>query len=242
VLVTEPVLALETATSPGSVALLRGGGVAASRALPAGAATSETLLPAIDALLAEAGVPIAEVRGFAISIGPGSFTGLRVGVATLKGLAFGAPRPVPVAPVPTLAALALCAPSGPGPVIALLDARRGEVYAAGYSEPGRLEPDALPEGLYGADELARRLPPICRLVGEGVAVCGEALRRVRGEEAIPAAASALPRAADVARLAGAVFAHGAAQTAAGLVPRYVRRAEAEVKRTGRATESRDGEL
>jgi tRNA threonylcarbamoyladenosine biosynthesis protein TsaB len=233
----EALLALETATAPGSVALLAGGGLALERVLPTGAATAETLLPAIDALLGTAGVPLAAVRGFAVSIGPGSFTGLRIGVATLKGLAFGAPQPV--AAVPTLAALALRAAPGPGPVIALLDARRGEVYAAGYADPGRLEPDALPEGLYGAAELAARLPPICRLVGDGVAVCGEAIRRGRGAAAIPAGGE-LPRALDVARLARALLARGVAWTAADLVPRYVRRAEAEVKRTGLATEPSDG--
>jgi tRNA threonylcarbamoyladenosine biosynthesis protein TsaB len=237
-LTTEPLLALETATSPGSVALLSGVGVALERALPAGAATAETLLPAIDALLGAAGVPLAAIRGLAVSIGPGSFTGLRIGVATVKGLAFGAS--LPVAAVPTLAALALRAPPGGGPVIAVLDARRGEVYAAGYTEPGRTLPDALPEGVYGAEELAARLPPSCRLVGEGVAVCGEAVRRGRGAGAVAAAAGEQPRALDVARLARALFARGVASTAADLVPRYVRRAEAEAKRTGSATEPRDG--
>jgi tRNA threonylcarbamoyladenosine biosynthesis protein TsaB len=235
----EPLLALETATSPGSVALLRGGGVAVERALPAGRATAETLLPEIDALLAAAGVPIAAIRGFAISIGPGSFTGLRIGVATLKGLAFGAPQPV--AAVPSLAALALRAPPGPGPAIALLDARRGQVYAAGYTGPGSLAPDALPEGLYTADELALRLPPSCRLVGEGAAACGEAIRRARGAAAL-LAADALPRAGDVGRLGRALLAGGVTCSAAELVPRYVRRAEAEAKRVGSATEPRDGAL
>ena len=234
----QPLLALETATAPGSVALLCGGEVARERTLPAGAATAETLLPAIDAVLAEAGVSLAAIRGFAISIGPGSFTGLRIGVATLKGLAFGAPQPV--AAVPTLAALALRAEPGAGPVVALLDARRGEVYAAGYRESGRLEPDVLPEGLYTPAALAAQLPPVCRLVGDGVAVCREALRRRPGPGALPAAAAASPRAADVGRLARVIFAAGAAHAPADLVPRYLRRAQAEVTRTGHATEPREG--
>jgi len=259
---TASLLALETATSPGGVALLRGDGSVVERALTPGAPTSESLLPAIDALLRETGVGLAELGGFAVSIGPGSFTGLRVGVATVKGLAFGAEQPI--APVPTLAALACAAPPADGPVVALLDARRGEVYAAGYAAgpaaaastgapdallegpfgvpDALLEglcglPDALPEGLYDADSIARRLPASCRLVGEGVATCGSALRERIGPGVRLLADVLAPRAADVARIGAALLARGESARAEALAPRYVRRAEAEVRRTGLATEA-----
>lgn len=227
-------LALETSGGRGSVALLRGQVAVLEGRLPEQGATAETLLPALDALLADAGQRLADVQAFAVSIGPGSFTGLRIGVATVKGLAFGSDAPV--APVPTLAALALAAPAGEGPAVALLDARRGEVYAAGYAVPGDVRADALPEGLYAVEELLQGLPRTCRLVGEGVAICGARLRDGLGAGVVLADDPPWPRAKDVGRLGARLLARGAGCTADALVPRYVRRAEAEARRTGEATE------
>lgn len=226
-------LALETATSAVSVALWREGAlVGEAFALP-DRPTSETLLPTLDGLFARAGLGIDAVEAFVVSIGPGSFTGLRIGVATVQGLAFGTGR-LAVA-VPTLQALAAVAPAG-GPVVAVLDARRGEVYAAGFEADGS-PAEWLPEGVHPAAGLTERVPPGCRIVGEGVAVC----RGVGAEERSPAREGAprwIPppegraRAARVAALGARGLAVGRVLDPADLVPRYVRRAEAEVKRTG----------
>lgn len=228
-------LALETATRWPSVALVRGTGLVGEIALPSSRAVSEELLPAIDALLAQAGVALAAVDAFAVSIGPGSFTGLRVGLATVKGLAFGTRRLV--APVSTLAALACAAGDTDEPIAALLDARRDEVYAGVYAPGGPASPSLVPEGLYGLRELAALLPPRCTLVGEGAllhaaawpALAGPGVR-VLGDEA------RAPRARDVARLGRALLEAGGGESADALVPRYLRRAEAEVKRTGERVE------
>ena len=218
-------LAVETATAAPSLALWRGDALVAERRTDAGRATAEALLPALDALLADAGVALGEVAGFAVSIGPGSFTGLRIGVATVKGLAFGTPRPAVA--VSTLAALARHAP-GPEPVAAVLDARRGEVYAAGFE---RGAPAAwLPEGVVEIGALARALPAGCRVVGEGAALCEPALRGAEVAFAHPPYPETTAR--HVAALGARAWAQGGAIAAADLVPRYWRRAEAEVKRTG----------
>jgi len=228
----ELILALETACRRPSVALLRGREVLAEVDAPEGRTGAESLLPGVDAALRHASVTLREVEGFAVSIGPGSFTGLRVGVATAKGLCFGSGRPV--APVPTLAAVAAGASVYDKPVVALLDAQRGEVYAALYRAPG---PDALLEegdpalGVYTPEDLAARLPERCRIVGEGLLVSGERLRGLVGPqvewgEPLPA------RAADVGRLGRLMLEQGEAVSAAALVPGYVRRAQAEVDRTG----------
>jgi tRNA threonylcarbamoyladenosine biosynthesis protein TsaB len=229
-------LALETAARAPSVALLRGGAPIAEERAPAGSTGAEGLLPCIDAALARAGVGLDAVEAVAVSIGPGSFTGLRVGVATAKGLVFGSQ--VPVVPVPTLAALAFLAPeSETEPVVALLDARRGELYAAGYRlrrPPGsaREAEDCEPlEGVYTPEELAARLPASCRLVGEGVPLCGARLRELCGP-GLRLGPDADPRARDVGALGLRRLAGGGGIQAADLVPRYLRRAEAEVKRTG----------
>lgn len=219
-------LAIESAVAPG-VALLRGERVVAERACASPAA--ETLLPGIAALLDAEGVALRDVGAFAISIGPGSFTGLRVGLATLKGLAFGSERPVLA--VPTLAALAARAPEGSGPVIAALDARRGELYAAGFEPDGHVA-DWLAEGIYDAADLLARLPRPSRLVGEGARLLAGS--RHEGVSLHP---DCVPTAGAVARLALRELAAGRAVDAASLVPRYVRRAEAEVRRTGSRVEA-----
>lgn len=224
-------LALETATPWASVALLEGEELVAEVGASGARPHSTRVLPAVDALLALAGVRVADLAGFAVSVGPGSFTGLRVGVATVKGLAFG--DGVPVAPVPTLAALASSAAPGERPILACLDARRGEVYAAAFLDGA---PVAVPEGVYLPEDLAQRLPEGCRVVGAaGEEALLEALaRRLPHAELV---APQPPRAWWTGRLGVRLLATGAGVAASTLAPRYVRRAEAEVRRTGRRFES-----
>jgi tRNA threonylcarbamoyladenosine biosynthesis protein TsaB len=223
-----------------SVALLRGAELLAERRAAPGRPGREPLLPAIDALLRRAGCELAAIEAFAVSVGPGSFTGLRIGIATLKGLAFGSGAPV--AAVGTLAALALRVPRGRDPVLAVLDARRNEVYAAGFSWQGdAILPAVLPEGLYGAAELVAQLPPRCVLVGDGVLVCGAAARQALGRGLrLVAPPRGRPRAREVGLLGAGLLRLGSGVDAADLIPRYLRRAEAEVRRTGIATEPARG--
>ncbi len=259
------ILALETATSVLSVALLRGEQlIDDQRAGPGSAA--KTLLPAVDTLLERAGVRLEELDAFAVSIGPGSFTGLRVGIATAKGLAFGMEGCV--VGVSTLAALARSAPPGSAgdtTVVPMLDARRGEVYAAAYSGPGLAGElrspcaaratssparaagsgdagAALAEGVYTVDELCERLQGPCLLVGEGTAVCGEELVQRLGESvSVIPAPQGEARARHVGVLGARCLARGEGVTPADLAARYMRRAEAEVKRTGLRFESPPGQ-
>ncbi len=227
-------LAVESATARASVALLRGEELLAELLLDPGRPVSGTLLVGIDAVLARSGVTLDRVEAFAVSIGPGSFTGLRVGLATVKGLAFASERPV--AAVPTLAALARTAGAAAEPVVALLDAQRGEVYAAGFEDGEAARPLAgVPEALYTPGRLAELLPPECRLAGEGA----EAHARVLGLGAgrrLAAAPLGRPRAFQVGILGVRLLRAGLGRPAAELVPRYLRRAEAEARRTGQALE------
>ncbi len=124
------ILSVETATLAGSVALSRGDEVIAALAGDSRVSHSNTLLSDIDKVLAEAKVDLADVDLFAVATGPGSFTGLRIGIATVKGLAATLERST--AGVPTLHAVALAA--GPSPrSVALLPAGRGEVFAQLFS-------------------------------------------------------------------------------------------------------------
>jgi len=129
--IAEPlILSVETATLSGSVALSRGEVILAAFAGDSGVSHSNTLLNDIDKLLNEAHVALSEIDLFAIATGPGSFTGLRIGIATVKALAATLDRPC--AGIPTLQAVALAAGESAYSV-ALLPAGRGEVFAQLFS-------------------------------------------------------------------------------------------------------------
>lgn len=228
------VLALETAGRTPSAAVLRGGEpLAVERGSP-GRTGAEAVLPSIDAALVRAGVTLQEVEAFAVAVGPGSFTGLRIGVATVKGLAFGSERPV--AAVSTLAATAHGAPKGQGAAVALLDARRGELYAGVFDIEGEvpraIEPAA---GVYTPEQLAPHLPACCVLVGNGVPLCVDALRKLVGA-GLTVGPPDDAGAAAVGALGLDLLRRGEVTSAERLTPRYVRRAQAEVQRTGQETE------
>lgn len=203
-----PLLALETSTRRLSVALRRDGEVAERAAeLPNGG--SEWLLPAVQALLADAGLSLGQLDGIAFGAGPGSFTGLRLAAGCAQGLAFG--LDLPVLGVGTLEALALA--SGESKVFACLDARMNEVYTAAYADGAEvLAPAVSPPGQV-------RLPP-----GDGWVGCGDGLAAYAGLLPVPARVRAdlLPTAAAVARLAAPRLARGEGLPAALAAPWYVR--------------------
>jgi tRNA threonylcarbamoyladenosine biosynthesis protein TsaB len=232
-------LAICSATRTASVALFDAEALVGERSAATDRHQAESLLPLIDAVLREAGVQASGIAGYALCIGPGSFTSLRIGLSTLKGLAFG--TDVPVVPVSSLQALAAEAQSDAGrPLVAMLDAQRGEVYAAAFSDRAQEwapREDILPERVYDAEELAERIPATSVLVGQGAAIVVEALQERLGDEImIDPGGSQEPRAHAVGRLGVPRLLAGKGVDAAGLAPRYVRRAEAEVTRTAKRFE------
>jgi tRNA threonylcarbamoyladenosine biosynthesis protein TsaB len=213
------VLAIETATDGASLALLRERRVIADVTLAAERGLAEQVLPALDALLGLVGLSPPDLGACAISIGPGSFTGIRVGLATLQGLAFGAAPAI-------------------GPVAALLDARREEVYAAVYRDAEAvLDVPLVPEGVYGIGVLADLLPPDCLLVGQGALLHQRQLEATRSGLRFASAAHAAARARDVGALGIRLIESHAGMDPGLLQPHYLRRAEAEARRTGQALEA-----
>ncbi len=189
-------------------------------------------LPALVArVLAHAGLAMDDLEGLAVSIGPGSFTGLRIGLGFAKGLAFAGG--LPVAAVPTLEALAEAAECAPGETVcAALDARKREVYAALFrvGETGRVERMTADLAL-AADALAARLPAGTVLVGDAVEAYPEAF----GSGAVRRPfATVHPRGGVVARLGAGLLAAGAAVALGPLEPVYVRAPEAELARASAA--------
>ncbi|MCE7055617.1 tRNA (adenosine(37)-N6)-threonylcarbamoyltransferase complex dimerization subunit type 1 TsaB [Algoriphagus sp. AGSA1] len=123
------ILSLETSTPICSIALHRSGELLGEKSLDVPGAHSEKLMGMIDDLLKECGLPITDINAIAVSEGPGSYTGLRIGTSVAKGLAFA--RNIPLVAVSTLAALAYGASllvEDKGMLVAMLDARRMEVY------------------------------------------------------------------------------------------------------------------
>lgn len=172
------ILAIDTATRIGSVAWATPEGVQ-TRALSGARDHGRTLARLVSELVGDA---LGSVDAFAISIGPGSFTGLRVGLAFLKGVALVYDRPVIA--VSTLEALAHQA--GGGAVLAVLDARGGEVFAGLFG----VDPSPVPEGVYSIQALAAaRLPPDCQLIGEPPAELLLALPALRTAQSAEVAAS-----------------------------------------------------
>jgi tRNA threonylcarbamoyladenosine biosynthesis protein TsaB len=237
-------LAVESATPALSCAVLRGEELLCQKKAERGQHHAEAILPQIDAVLASAQLKLEQIEAFAVSIGPGSFTSLRIGLATVKGLAFDTGRPV--APVSTLLALAQTADLGQlgdRPVVAMLDARRDEAYAAAYcfseDERGNLQVrEVISEGVYSPAELATQLEQMsdgCHVLGEGSELLVPHLSRL-GAARIDLSPASLPEAAAIGKIGARILASKGGVSAASLSPRYVRRAEAEVLRTARRFE------
>ena len=220
------ILSIETATLAGSVALARGEEILAAVAGDAKVSHSNTLLHDIDKLLSETKITLPEIDLFAVAIGPGSFTGLRIGIATVKALAATLDRPC--AGVPTLQAVALAA--GPSErTVALLPAGRGEVFAQLFSttdngfvtaldQPTHISPQKLLEK-YGALENVL-------WSGEGAIVNKPLLEQnPRWQIAPPVPMLA----AQVARLALIKFREQRLERADALQAIYVRPSDAELK-------------
>lgn len=222
------ILGLDTATPTGSVALSDDGRLLCELTFKAPESYAAVLLPAVETLLGQARIKLKEVEGFAVSLGPGSFTSLRIGLATVKGMARATGRPA--VGVPTLDILAWNLPCG-GPVICpIIDAKRGEVYACTYryhpevGEMERLSPYAViaPAGVVD----------LCQgemiLTGDGLDAYEELLEGLLGSRArFAPPSSRYPRAAVMNTLAFERFKRGEVDDLAGLAPIYVRRYRAK---------------
>jgi len=236
-------LAMESASRTASVALLRGETVLGTRMSADGQHHAESLLPQVVSLLEEAAARPGDIDAFAVGIGPGAFTSIRIGVATIKGLAFGSDRPI--APVSTLAAIAQAAFAenpGAAQIVAALDARRGEVYTAefarGSGSPGFSLVQA--EGLGSAATIAATAGRGAGIAGELPPRFGELLAEAGREDLELLPASHRPRALAVASLGRDALVAGETTLASQLTPQYLRRPEAEETRLAAESAPRDG--
>jgi tRNA threonylcarbamoyladenosine biosynthesis protein TsaB len=205
------ILSIDTTHEYGSIALTRGETLIEEVALHSPDGFAHVLFQEIDALLRRHGCALSDVGCFASAIGPGSFTGVRVGITCVKGLAEGTGRPVVgVSNLQALAAFGSCPQRAP-----VLDARRGEIYGAVYSADGALI----------QDEVVAKLPVWLAGMPAGVEFISTDFAELNGVPVIQA-----PRAlaAVIGRIAYRRFTGGEAMDPARLDANYVRRSDAEL--------------
>lgn len=224
------ILAIETSTWLASVAVAENGEVLAEwEALTRGQHAS-VLLPAIREVLAQARLGLEQLDAVAVSVGPGSFTGLRVGLSVAKALAYA--RKTAVVGIPTLEVVAHAAPADAAYVAAALDARKGELYAAVFRRVGaELEP-CVPEQLVSFEAFLASLPRPCTILGDAVERYGDLFHQRLGEHGniLPFPQWA-PRARVVAQLARRQLARFGLPTQWPEEPHYLRPPEAQVHRS-----------
>lgn len=214
------VLAVDTATEACSVAL-QIGEQRLSRFSRAGRSHTEQLLPMFQSLLAEAGLPASALDAYVCGVGPGSFAGVRIGVSFIKGLALAHERPV--VGISSLAMLAAAALGEDGErVLCGIDARMNEVYFAAYARGQDGLPQPLGEAQVCAPQALAPQPGLWLAAGSAWSSYETALKEATGAQLLQVDAQALPHAEQALRLAAPALREGRTQSAAQLLPVYLR--------------------
>ena len=228
------IIALESSAVTASVAVTEDDRLLAQSFQNSGLTHSATLMPMAADLLKNAGLTLEEMDVVAVAAGPGSFTGVRIGVAAAKGLAW--PGDKPCAPCSTLESMAWQCAHLDGEICAAMDARRNQVYCARFlAEHGELK-RLTEDRAIGLDELAEEVCSSGRtqiLVGDGARLAQRALE-TRGLSAVLMPPHLLYQTAwGVARCALRLAREGALVSAAAMAPSYHRLSQAERERLGK---------
>jgi tRNA threonylcarbamoyladenosine biosynthesis protein TsaB len=228
-----PVLGLDTGTSSAHLGIVSGGRLLASRAHPVKSHGAD-LPELVEAVMGEAGLKFMDLAAIAVGIGPGSFTGLRVGVSYVKGLALAAG--IKAAGVPSLDAIALCAGEVGRDIGAticpVIDARKGEVYTSLYHIAGDALERTTDDRVVKLELLVRELEG--RIIFSGEAKAEEAYEhfgRIGGRGEVVGNARLQLIGGFIAAIGAARVAKGDIEPMMGLEPRYVRPPDATVKHT-----------
>lgn len=224
------ILGIETSTEMGSVALMEERGLREEWQLSMAASHTERLLATIDRLFKDCRITVGDLTAIAFSLGPGSYTSLRVGLATVKGLALAYQKPVVA--LSTLEVLAWNLPYSCFPVCPMVDARKKEVFSAlfRYREPDRLE-RLTADGVFSPPEVLALIKEPTVFLGNGAELYRTLLTTRLGDKALFApAAQQWPKASVVAELGLKRFQKGDVADLHGLSPVYLRRSDAEIAR------------
>ena len=222
-------LGIDTASRSGSVALVDETQVLASFYLRQTPPFSSHLMRLVDAVCIQVGCRISDLGGFAVSLGPGGFTSLRVGLATAQGLALATGKPL--VGCSTFEALVAMAAGWHGIVCPVLEARRGEVYAAFYCRQDATVREVMPGMVTTPDALCTLVTERTLFLGSGVRVYGALLAATLGAHAVCLENGVEGElAVSVARLGQSRLPHASAVAWQTLAPLYIRAADARLPR------------
>jgi len=226
------ILALDTSTNVASVAILEDDVIIGEYSCNKGKTHSQRLMPMIQSLLEKVGLCATDMDAFSASIGPGSFTGLRIGVTTVKSMAFAARKPV--ISVHTLDALAYNCSMSKALICPIIDARNSQVFTAIYKfVNGKLErlTDYLGIHINELVDIIRPMEGEIVLLGDACSMHRDYFAAELGERlSIAPPNTALAKASSVAVLARNAFLDGKLESCYDMVPFYLRKSQAERER------------
>jgi tRNA threonylcarbamoyladenosine biosynthesis protein TsaB len=223
------ILSVDTSTSSCSVAIIKDLSLVAELTLLSGETHSKHLMRMVQDVLSVSGLDIADLNGYAVVRGPGSFTGLRIGISLVKGLAAATGKPV--VGVSSLEVLAFSFQSYPFLICSMLDARRDEVYYAGYFHENGAARTMIEKGVGTPESVLSQINTPCLFVGQGAVVYKNLIREKLGEQAIfPSPDRHMIRAEAVAYLGYDRLKKGEKGNLKQLAPLYIRKSDAEKNR------------
>lgn len=225
------ILALETSAKSVSAAVCEGETVLAFSYCNTGLTHSRTLMPMVDGMLKNAGIPLSDISLIAVAAGPGSFTGLRIGVSAAKGLAWS--LGLPCCAVSTLEAMARNVSHMNATVICAMDARRNQIYNAVFSASDRMLKRLTPDRAISLQEFILELKNDEKqkiVVGDGASICYTFLREHGVSCTIAPPELVMQNAVGVAFAAEEMEKHGCTVSAHDLRPNYLRLSQAERER------------
>ena len=228
------ILAIETSAKSVSAAVVENGVPLASAYQNMGLTHSRTLMPIVEAMLKNTGLTVQDCDAVAVAAGPGSFTGIRIGVSAAKGLAFAADKPC--AAVSTLEAMAQNLRHIDGLIVCSMDARRSQVYNAVFAAEGGQLTRLTPDRAIALSQLAEELqgdPRPKLVVGDGAALCSGFLSEAGIPCRMAEESHRMQSAVGVALCAEEMAARGETVTAQQLEPVYLRLSQAERERLAR---------